>query len=95
MSETAAEHDDALFDSLAMIECWAAVDAAEDGSQAQRQATEAMGALVSHLGNAYATSLTLAKVLSQVREQWLACPQECCQEAGPRQFREWFTGLAR
>ncbi len=98
MDETPAElppWDDDTADALALIECWSAVDAAESGSEAERQATVAAGVLLKHLGNAYATSLTLAKVLSQVRQAWLTCDSECCRQAGPAEFRQWFTELAR
>lgn len=91
----APEHDDALADSLALIECWAAVDAAESGSEAEHQAEAAMGLLLKHLGNPYATSLTMGKVFSQVREAWLTCPEDCCAAHGAQNFREWFSSLAR
>jgi len=87
--------DDSLHDALAMIETWAAVDAAEPGSEAEKLAEAAMALLLKHVGNAYAVALTTAKVLSRVRETWFECEHECCQAAAPARFRAWFTEQAR
>ena len=83
---------DSLLDSLAMIETWAAVDAAGT-PEARRQAAQSMSVLVRNLGNSYAVALTMAKVLSVLREEFMACHEPCCADAAGQRFREWF--LAR